>query len=139
MAKRSKALPARKSARSRDDDSVLIRTAESLGRMIGSLQRQLQDATSHMADAGDAAYDALPELPQLDDVFGREKKKKKNATARTKSSRGAARKKAPQKSAKSRGTAAAKTTKRSRPGARGVAARRATAGGQRSRKASRKR
>jgi hypothetical protein len=74
MAKRSKALPARKSARSREDDSVLIRTAESLGRMIGSLQRQLQDATTRMSDAGDKAFDALPELPQLDDVFGREKK-----------------------------------------------------------------
>src|SRR2546425_13352591 len=98
MAKRSKALPARKSARSRDDDSVLIRTAESLGRMIGSLQRQLQDATSHVSDAGETALDALPELPRLDDVFGGEQKK---ATARSKSSsRGAARKKAPRKSAK---------------------------------------
>ena len=134
MAKRSKALPARKSARSRDDDSALIRTAESLGRMIGSLQRQLQDATSHMADAGETALDGLPELPRLDDVFGGEKKK---ATARSKSSsRGAARKKAPRKSAKSRETVA---TKKSRPGARRTAARRATAGGPQSRKTSRKR
>jgi len=133
MAKRSKALPARKSARSRDDDSALIRTAESLGRMIGSLQRQLQDATSHMADAGETALDGLPELPRLDDVFGGEKKK---ATARSKSSsRGAARKKAPRKSAKSRETVATK----SRPGARRTAARTATAGGPRSRKTSRKR
>lgn len=112
MAKRSKALPARKSARSRDDDSVLIRTAESLGRMIGSLQRQLQDATSHMSDVGDAAIDALPELPQLDDVFGRASKK---ATARTKSSsRGAAKKKTPRKSAKSRTTVMAPTKSRPR-------------------------
>ena len=99
MAKRSKALPARKSARSRDDDSALIRTAESLGRMIGSLQRQLQDATSHMADAGETAFDELPELPRLDDVFGGEKKKATAARSKS-SSRGAARKKAPRKSAK---------------------------------------
>ena len=105
MAKRSKALPARKSARSRDDDSVLIRTAESLGRMIGSLQRQLQDATSYMSEAGDAALEALPELPQFDDVFGREPK---NATARTKStSRGATKRKAPRKAAASRPTTTA--------------------------------
>jgi hypothetical protein len=131
MAKRSKALPARRSARSRDDDSVLIRTAESLGRMIGSLQRQLQDATSHMSDVGDTAFDALPELPQLDDVFGREKKK--TAGRKSSSSSGAA-KKTPRKSGQSRKTVA---TKESRQGARRGAARTATAG--RSRKTSRKR
>ena len=116
MAKRSKALPVRKSARSRDDDSVLIRTAESVGRMIGSLQRQLQDATSQISDDdGDTTSDALPELPQLDDVFGGEKKK---ATTRTKSSssRGAAGKNRPRKSATSREAAVA--TRRRRPGAR---------------------
>ncbi len=135
MAKRSKALPARKSARSRDDDSVLIRTAESLGRMIGSLQRQLQDATSHVSDGRDAAFDAPPELPQLEDVFGREKKR---PTVRTKSrsSRGGARKKAPRKSAKSRNAVA---TKRSRSGAYRGGARKATDGRRRSRKTSRKR
>ena len=113
MAKRSKALPVRKSARSRNDDSVLIRTAESLGRMIGSLQRQLQDVTSHMSEAGDAAIEALPALPQLDDVFG---SKRKNATRRKSSSRGAAKKKTPRKSAKSRtpATAARKSSPRSR-------------------------
>jgi len=131
MAKRSKALPARKSARSRDDDSVLIRTAESLGRMIGSLQRQLQDATSHMSDGGDTVFDTLPELPQLDDVFGREKKK--TAGGKSSSSSGAA-KKTPRKSAQSRKPVAAKE---SRPGARRSAARTATTG--RSRKTSRKR
>ena len=31
--------------RSRDDESLLLRSAESLGRMIGSLQRQLDVAT----------------------------------------------------------------------------------------------
>jgi hypothetical protein len=37
MAKRSRALP----TAGRDEESLLLRSAESLGRMIGSLQRQL--------------------------------------------------------------------------------------------------
>ena len=35
--------------RSRDDESLLLRSAESLGRMIGSLQRQLDIATGRLA------------------------------------------------------------------------------------------
>ena len=34
--------------RSRDDESLLLRSAESLGRMIGSLQRQLEIATGRL-------------------------------------------------------------------------------------------
>ena len=50
MAKRSKPLPARKPRdRSRDDDSLLLRSAESLGRVIGALQRQLDGATRRLA------------------------------------------------------------------------------------------
>jgi hypothetical protein len=45
MAKRKKVLPARKQDRPRDDESLLMRSAESLGRMIGTLQRQLDGAT----------------------------------------------------------------------------------------------
>ncbi len=42
MAKQERVLPARKPGdRSRDDDSMLLRSAESLGRVIGALQRQL--------------------------------------------------------------------------------------------------
>ena len=54
MTKRKKALPARKQRdRSRDDDSVLLRSAESLGRLIGLLQRQLDTATRRLStDAG---------------------------------------------------------------------------------------
>jgi len=49
MAKRRKVLPARKPRdRSRDDDSLLLRSAESLGRMIGALQRQLEGATKRL-------------------------------------------------------------------------------------------
>ena len=45
MAKQRKVLPARKT---RDEESMLIRSAESLGRMIGSLQRQLDDAARNL-------------------------------------------------------------------------------------------
>jgi hypothetical protein len=45
-----KVIPARPSRdRSRDDESLLLRSAESLGRMIGSLQRQLDVATGRVA------------------------------------------------------------------------------------------
>jgi hypothetical protein len=51
-----RATPARD--RSREDESLLLRSAESLGRMIGLLQRQLDVATRRMAgtraDAGGA-------------------------------------------------------------------------------------
>jgi hypothetical protein len=66
MAKRdTKVLPARKSAASRDDDSLLTRSAESLGRVIGSLQRQMQGTTKRMSTVAEDAMDALPELPQM--------------------------------------------------------------------------
>jgi hypothetical protein len=45
-----KTIPARPSRdRSRDDESLLLRSAESLGRMIGSLQRQLDVATGRLS------------------------------------------------------------------------------------------
>ena len=37
--------------RSRDDESLLLRSAESLGRMIGSLQRQLDIATGRLSNS----------------------------------------------------------------------------------------
>ena len=50
MAKQRKVLPARKPRdRSRDDDSLLLRSAESLGRVIGALQRQLDGATRRLS------------------------------------------------------------------------------------------
>ena len=50
MAKQKRALPARKRRdRSRDDESLLLRSAESLGRVIGALQRQLDDATRRLS------------------------------------------------------------------------------------------
>ena len=47
MPKQTRTLPARRH-KERSDDSLLIRSAESLGRMIGSLQRQL-DAARQLA------------------------------------------------------------------------------------------
>ena len=51
MAKHGSRLPARKPQKKerRDEESLLIRSAESLGRMIGSLQRQL-DAAARKAN-----------------------------------------------------------------------------------------
>jgi len=47
-----KAIPAHPTRdRTRDNESLLLRSAESLGRMIGSLQRQLDVATGRL-DAG---------------------------------------------------------------------------------------
>lgn len=50
MARQGKTRPARRD--SATNDSLLIRSAESLGRMIGSLQRQL-DAARHLTDRAD--------------------------------------------------------------------------------------
>jgi hypothetical protein len=49
MAKQGKSLPARRSSPALDD-SLLIRSAESLGRMIGTLQRQLDGASKASND-----------------------------------------------------------------------------------------
>ena len=85
MARRkTKGLQARTPDASRDDDSILTRSAESLGRVIGSLQRQVQDGTKRMSTMADGARNVLPELPQLGDVFGRRRKpvRKKASPAR---------------------------------------------------------
>ena len=48
MAKRGRTLPAR---RQHVEDALLIRSAESLGRMIGTLQRQLDGASKKFSSA----------------------------------------------------------------------------------------
>jgi hypothetical protein len=64
MAKRKRALPTRKPRdRSRDDESLLLRSAESLGRVIGALQRQLDGATKRLSATANGAWDAIPSLP----------------------------------------------------------------------------
>jgi hypothetical protein len=70
MAKRARrVLPARKAPR--DDDSLLIRSAESLGRVIGSLQRQVQGTSKRVSSMTDKAMDAIPDLPRMENPFGR--------------------------------------------------------------------
>ena len=50
MAKRRKAPPARKAGEVQmEEHSLLLRSAESLGRVIGALQRQLDDASRRMS------------------------------------------------------------------------------------------
>jgi hypothetical protein len=67
MAKHGSRLPARKP---REEESLLIRSAESLGRMIGSLQRQL-DAAARKANGHTAK------------AHGARKGAKKNTTTNT--------------------------------------------------------
>lgn len=64
MTKQGKVLPARKqSDRSRDEESLLMRSAESLGRMIGTLQRQLDGATQSLSQNADDLMEVLPDIP----------------------------------------------------------------------------
>ncbi len=56
MAKQGKVLQARRQ-RTRSEGSVLLRSAESLGRMIGSLQRQLDNAARRLGHSVDNAAD----------------------------------------------------------------------------------
>jgi hypothetical protein len=75
MARRgTKVLQARKSPRSREDDSLLVRSAESLGRVIGSLQRQMKGTSKRVSNATEDAFAVLPELPRMDDVLKRARK-----------------------------------------------------------------
>jgi hypothetical protein len=48
MAKQSKVSPARRSRE--EDDSILLRSAETIGRVIGTLQRQLDGARGRFSD-----------------------------------------------------------------------------------------
>src|SRR4051812_35353030 len=59
MPKQGKALPARKQRES-VDSSLLIRSAESLGRVIGSLQRQLDGASKRLSDTMAASPEMGP-------------------------------------------------------------------------------
>ena len=68
MARRGRrVLPARK--KQRDDDSLLIRSAESLGRVIGSLQRQMQGRSKRVTAIANDVIDAIPAPPRLKNPF----------------------------------------------------------------------
>ncbi len=107
MAKRRKTLPARKRGdRSRDDESLLLRSAESLGRVIGALQRQLDNATRRLSIAASEGVKEVPSLP---------KRKRLHATRRGTKKRRAT---ATRASAKNANGAVTKTRKTSTPAAR---------------------
>ena len=111
MAKRrSRELPARKEAAVMDDDSLLIRSAESLGRVIGSLQRQVQGSSKRVSTMTSDAIAALPELPRFDDVFGVSKtsprKRSAAGSSRARKTKGARKKTVSRKTTGARKTAA---------------------------------
>jgi len=118
MAKRDRVLPARKPRdRPGDDESLLIRSAETLGRTIGSLQRQLDGATRRLSET---AADVMGNLPDIPLVGGegaqrrKAKKKKKRTAPKTAARKRTARKSASpaRKSATSRTRATARSAKK---------------------------
>jgi hypothetical protein len=112
MAKQKRALPARTPGdRSRDDESLLLRSAESLGRMIGALQRQLDGATKRLSETASGAVDIMPPLPGRKTATRRGTKKRSAAPQRASARNtngGAA------KNGKARQGAARKTTTKTR-------------------------
>jgi hypothetical protein len=87
VAKRSKVLRARKPRdRFGDDESLLMRSAESLGRVIGSLQRQLDGAAGRLSATADEVMKSVADIPLPPTGRGSRKggtKKKSAATSRT--------------------------------------------------------
>jgi hypothetical protein len=107
MAKRhTKGLPDRQANRLNDADSLLLRSAESLGRVIGTLQRQVQGGTKRISSMADDAIGALPELPRRKPPATRTRKatKARKATNAARKTTGA----------RKRTAAARKTTSRKR-------------------------
>jgi hypothetical protein len=105
MAKQGKVLLARRH-REHTEGSVLLRSAESLGRVIGSLQRQLDEAAKRLApvmNTGNGASTARP--------AGKAKKPQAEARKTSKSKSTGAR-----KSASSSGSRKTAGTRRSRSG-----------------------
>jgi hypothetical protein len=120
MTKHGKALPARKPReRSRDDDdSMLLRSAESLGRVIGALQRQLDHATRRLSAA---ALEPMGGNGRTGHSQSATKKKPGKRPARSRKTAGAG--KAASKAAASSKMSPSKSTAR-RGGARATARRR---------------
>jgi hypothetical protein len=79
MAKRGRrVVPARK--KQRDDDSLLIRSAESLGRVIGSLQRQVRGRTKRVTELANDVIDAIPSPPRVRNPFATSRPRKSRTT-----------------------------------------------------------
>jgi hypothetical protein len=82
MAKRRKALPARPPVDGAGEEhSLLLRSAESLGRVIGALQRQLDDASKRLSLDGNGSARPLVSMPAMNRP-ARTPKKTKTAAAR---------------------------------------------------------
>jgi hypothetical protein len=114
MAKRDKVLPARKPRdRARDDESLLIRSAETLGRTIGSLQRQLDGATRRLSETAADVVDTVPDMPLVGGAGSRRRgatgKKKAAKSKETASRRRSAGTRAPAARKRTRARAAATT------------------------------
>src|SRR5687767_8141677 len=69
MTKRRKVLPRKRRDVPSVDDSLLLRSAESLGRVIGALQRQLDDATKRLSDASGDALDQFPSMREIKETL----------------------------------------------------------------------
>jgi hypothetical protein len=128
MAKRgTKVLPARR-AQPSGKESLLLRSAETLGRIIGSLQRQVEGGSKTMSAAADDAVDALSDVPQIKDVVravrtsarkaGGVLRRTTKTSTRTRKTKSARKTTAPQASASRKGarkrTASRKATSRKR-------------------------
>jgi hypothetical protein len=111
-------LPARKMRdRSRDDDSLLLRSAESLGRVIGALQRQLDGATKRLSDTAGEALDQLPSIREIADTVtasttSTKRRTSPRAAKKTTGRKSTAAKKGSRKQAPSRKRASSKKTGR---------------------------
>ena len=118
MAKHKRVLPARKQGdRSRDDESLLIRSAETLGRTIGTLQRQLDGATRRLSETAANVVDYLPDVPLVGGADSRRRgaRKKSKKTASSAARKPTARKSASparKGSSKSRSRATTKSAKK---------------------------
>jgi hypothetical protein len=107
MAKRGRSLPARKANRSKDADSLLLRSAESLGRVIGSLQRQMQDGSKRVASAANDVMDSIPEIPSVNDLVGARRKPRRKTT-RARKTAGARKTSAARKTGRTRARSASR-------------------------------
>ncbi len=114
MARHGKALPARRTPGM--DDSLLIRSAESLGRMIGSLQRQLDGASKKLNSSVQSLTggkdDGVSAPPPPVATSAR---KKKSPARKTTAKAGAKKLAAPASRPASRRTKTTKTTKTAAP------------------------
>lgn len=114
MAKQMRALPARRQRdRLRVEESVLLRSAATLGRVIGTLQRQIDGAT-HRFTAGDAVDDAGPDVKPAVKSEPRKAKRSARTATKTRSAKTATKPKSASRARSSarKTTAKAKTTRR---------------------------